>query len=37
MTSEEIIARVLYRDALMFVIDKPAGLPVHPGRRGAKR
>ncbi|MGI6247362.1 MAG: RluA family pseudouridine synthase [Pseudochelatococcus sp.] len=27
--------RVLYRDALMLVIDKPAGLPVHPGPRNA--
>ncbi|MFC0217258.1 RluA family pseudouridine synthase [Pseudochelatococcus lubricantis] len=27
--------RVLYRDALMLVIDKPAGLPVHPGPRNS--
>lgn len=26
-----MLARVLYRDALMLVIDKPAGLPVHAG------
>ncbi len=26
--------RVLYRDALMLVIDKPAGLPVHRGPKG---
>ena len=25
---------LLYRDALMLVIDKPAGLPVHPGPKG---
>lgn len=25
---------ILYRDALMLVIDKPAGLPVHPGPKG---
>jgi tRNA pseudouridine32 synthase / 23S rRNA pseudouridine746 synthase len=31
---EELQARVLYRDALMLVIDKPAGLPVHPGPGG---
>jgi tRNA pseudouridine32 synthase / 23S rRNA pseudouridine746 synthase len=31
MTSEEIVSRLLYRDALMLVIDKPAGLAVHPG------
>lgn len=34
MNAEEIRRRVLYRDALMLVIDKPAGLPVHPGPRG---
>ncbi len=26
-----MLARVLYRDALMLVIDKPAGIPVHAG------
>lgn len=26
--------RVLFHDALMLVIDKPAGLPVHPGPGG---
>jgi tRNA pseudouridine32 synthase/23S rRNA pseudouridine746 synthase len=31
---DEIVARLLYRDALMLVIDKPAGLPVHPGPKG---
>lgn len=36
MTSEEIITRVLYRDGLMLVIDKPAGLPVHPGPKGGE-
>lgn len=36
MTAEEIIARLLYRDALMLVIDKPAGLPVHPGPKGGE-
>jgi tRNA pseudouridine32 synthase/23S rRNA pseudouridine746 synthase len=25
---------LLYRDSLMLVIDKPAGLPVHPGPKG---
>jgi tRNA pseudouridine32 synthase/23S rRNA pseudouridine746 synthase/23S rRNA pseudouridine1911/1915/1917 synthase len=30
-----LLARILYRDALMLVIDKPPGLPVHarPGTR----
>jgi len=33
-TEEEILARVLYRDGLMLVIDKPAGLSVHRGPKG---
>ena len=36
MTGAEIVARLLYRDALMLVVDKPAGLPVHPGPRGGE-
>jgi len=39
MTDEEIVARLLYRDGLMLVIDKPAGLAVHqgpPSGRGGK-
>jgi tRNA pseudouridine32 synthase/23S rRNA pseudouridine746 synthase len=36
MTSEEIMARLLHRDALVLVIDKPAGLPVHPGPKGGE-
>lgn len=34
MTPQEIQARILYRDALMLIIDKPAGLPVHGGPQG---
>src|ERR1700722_10800211 len=34
LTADEIQARVLYRDGLMLVIDKPAGLPVHRGPKG---
>jgi len=33
-TDEEILARVLHRDGLMLVIDKPAGIPVHKGPKG---
>ncbi len=33
-SEEEILARVLYRDGLMLVIDKPAGLSVHRGPKG---
>ncbi|HEY8566117.1 MAG TPA: RNA pseudouridine synthase [Beijerinckiaceae bacterium] len=36
MTAEEIQARVLHRDGLMLVLDKPAGLPVHPGPKGGE-
>jgi len=30
-----MVARLLYRDGMLLVIDKPAGLPVHRGPRGA--
>ena len=36
MTPEEIFARVIYRDGLMLVLDKPAGLPVHRGPKGGQ-
>lgn len=29
LTEDEILARVLYRDAVMLVLDKPAGIAVH--------
>jgi tRNA pseudouridine32 synthase / 23S rRNA pseudouridine746 synthase len=32
----DIGSRVLYRDGMMLVIDKPAGLPVHPGPKGGE-
>src|SRR5882724_583401 len=34
LSAEEIQARVLHRDGLMLVIDKPCGLPVHRGPKG---
>ncbi|MGP1252774.1 MAG: RluA family pseudouridine synthase [Kiloniellales bacterium] len=34
LTAAEIEARLLYRDGLILVIDKPAGLPVHRPPRG---
>ena len=34
VTPEEIIARLLYRDGLMLVIDKPVGIHVHRGPKG---
>ena len=33
MTPEELLARVLYRDAMVLIVDKPAGLAVHAGAR----
>lgn len=35
-TAVELIARLLYRDAMMLVIDKPAGMPVHRGPKGGE-
>jgi RluA family pseudouridine synthase len=35
LTAAEIQARVLHRDGLILVIDKPAGLAVHAGPSGA--
>jgi tRNA pseudouridine32 synthase/23S rRNA pseudouridine746 synthase len=34
MTPEEMVSRLLYRDGLMLVIDKPPGIPVHRGPKG---
>jgi tRNA pseudouridine32 synthase/23S rRNA pseudouridine746 synthase len=34
MTPEEMGSRLLYRDGLMLIIDKPAGLSVHKGPKG---
>ncbi len=34
MTPEEINARLLHRDGLMLVLDKPAGIAVHRGPKG---
>src|SRR5712692_1160947 len=36
MTPEEIVARLLYRDGLMLVLDKPAGFAVHKGPKGGE-
>src|SRR5438309_7796067 len=36
MTPEEIVARLLYRDGLMLVIDKPPGMPVHRGPKAGE-
>lgn len=34
MPFPDLISRVLYRDGLVLVIDKPAGVPVHAGPGG---
>lgn len=36
MTPEDLLSRLLYRDGLMLVIDKPAGVPVHRGPKGGE-
>jgi tRNA pseudouridine32 synthase/23S rRNA pseudouridine746 synthase len=36
MTSEEMLSRLLYRDGLMLVIDKPAGIAVHRGPKNGE-
>ncbi len=35
MAGPSLAGRVLYRDPHMIVLDKPAGMPVHPGPSGA--
>jgi tRNA pseudouridine32 synthase / 23S rRNA pseudouridine746 synthase len=37
MTPEEMVSRVLYRDALMLVIDKPTGFAVHRGPKSSHK
>jgi tRNA pseudouridine32 synthase/23S rRNA pseudouridine746 synthase len=34
LTPQDLEARVLHRDGLVLIIDKPAGLPVHAGPKG---
>src|SRR6202008_1179048 len=36
MTPEERVSRLLYRDGLMLVVDKPAGFAVHRGPKGGE-
>jgi tRNA pseudouridine32 synthase / 23S rRNA pseudouridine746 synthase len=36
MTPDEMVARLLYRDGLMLVIDKPVGYAVHKGPKGGE-
>jgi tRNA pseudouridine32 synthase / 23S rRNA pseudouridine746 synthase len=34
MSPEELQNRLLFRDGMMLIIDKPAGIPVHAGPMG---
>ena len=34
MDNASLSQRILYRDAIMLILDKPAGLPVHEGGQG---
>ena len=34
--SNRLLNRLLYRDGMMLIIDKPAGLPVHKGPKGGE-
>jgi tRNA pseudouridine32 synthase / 23S rRNA pseudouridine746 synthase len=34
MTPEDMVSRLLYRDGLMLILNKPAGLAVHRGPKG---
>src|SRR5437868_14772874 len=36
MTPEQMVSRLLYRDGLILVIDKPAGFAVHRGPTGGE-
>src|ERR1700755_1583107 len=36
MTPDDLLARLLYRDGLILVIDKPAGIAVHRGPKGSR-
>jgi len=36
MTPAEMVSRLIYRDGLMLVIDKPAGFAVHRGPKGGE-
>jgi tRNA pseudouridine32 synthase/23S rRNA pseudouridine746 synthase len=36
VTPDEIAARILHRDGVMLILDKPAGLPVHRGPKGGE-
>ncbi|RFB79115.1 RluA family pseudouridine synthase [Methylovirgula sp. 4M-Z18] len=36
MTEEDLLARLIYRDGLMLILNKPFGIPVHRGPKGGE-
>ena len=36
ITAEQMVSRLLYRDGLILVVDKPAGIAVHHGPKGGE-
>ena len=36
MNPEDLIGRLLHRDGLILILDKPAGVPVHRGPKGGE-
>ncbi len=36
MTPDELLSRLLFRDGLVLILDKPAGIPVHAGPGGGE-
>lgn len=36
MTEAELLSRLLYRDGMILIVNKPAGLPVHSGPKGGQ-
>ena len=36
MTPDELLSRLLFRDGLILILDKPAGIPVHAGPGGGE-
>lgn len=34
LATDDLLGRLLYRDGMMLIVDKPAGIPVHAGPKG---
>ncbi len=35
-SGQQLLDRLIYRDGLILIVDKPPGLPVHPGPKGGE-